>query len=172
MKHRSTILALAAAIAATTLTAPASAAPRSINHEGFYSDGDGFGVDGEHDFVFRLYTQAADGVAVWSEDHRLLLVGGYYFVELGRRSPVAGALADADQAWLGISIDGAEEASPRHPLGSVPFALVADTVDGLDSTKFMRVDRDTGTTGTIRTTGMDINPHEIAGGNQIGRAHV
>ncbi len=116
--------------------------------------------------MFRLYTQAADGVAVWSEDHRLLLVGGYYFVELGRRSPVAGALADADQAWLGISIDGAEEASPRHPLGSVPFALVADTVDGLDSTKFMRVDRDTGTTGTIRTTGMDINPHEIAGGNR------
>lgn len=60
--------------------------------------------------------------------------------------------------------------TPAQIIGTVQGAdgigsgFDADLVDGLDSSKFMRVDRDTGTSGVLSADRLDIHANEIGGG--------
>ena len=170
VKRTSAVLALVAGVA--LVPGVAGAVPSTMNQEGLVLD-QGEPVGGQTRLTFSMWDAADGGNRLWTETHDLELVDGYYQVALGRFNGLTGVFDGADR-YLGISVDGAAELAPRQPVGSVAYSLQAGTaeragdanlLDGIDSSKFMRVDRDAGTAGNLLVGGSMI-VHELfsAGG--------
>lgn len=107
----------------------AAQVPPAIHQEGLIVDRNGVPVEGPVDLRFELFAAAEGGAPRWSEDHpRVPLTEGYYSVLLGQRSPLTADVIRG-AGWLQVSVDG-DALSPRTRLVSVPFALVAGSVDG------------------------------------------
>ncbi len=107
--------------------------------------------DGEYAIHFKLYTTETGGTPVWSETQDPVeIIGGVYSVTLGAVNPLTAAF---DQTYyLGISVGGGAEHTPRSKLTSAPYAL---SLIGQDN-KFPS----TGNVGigtTAPTTGLDAN---------------
>lgn len=110
---------------ACLLAGVALSAPSVLTHHGQLSF-DGAPVDDDVGITFRLYDGSSAGSYLWEEDHTVAVTGGYYSVVLGSITPVPSALAAAsDDLWLGLSINGGVELTPRLRLTSVPYALGA-----------------------------------------------
>ena len=129
-RRRSPLVALA--FAGPTLLAAASASaavPQKITHQGRLYDSAGVPVDDTLPVTFRLYNGA--GAEVWSETHQIAYTDGYYAVELGTLTPLdLGLLATEPNLELGIQLANDPELTPRSPVNSVPFALVASDAVG------------------------------------------
>ncbi len=90
-------------------------------------------LQGAHTLTFRLYpAELADPTEVlWSEVFPLVLTDGYYSVALGAQAELEQILRDNPELWLGITVDGDAELSPRFKLDAAPFALLARDVAGV-----------------------------------------
>ncbi len=116
--------------------------------------------DGVYHMRFKLYATSSGGSPVWSEDRstdlgdRITVSNGLFSAMLGSSTPFTGV--DFNQTlYLGVEIGGSSgvaswdgEMTPRKILGAVPAAFVADTLDNLDSTEFVR----SNSTSTIATS--------------------
>ncbi len=77
--------------------------------------------DGQYDITFKLYTTDAGGAAVWSETQSISITGGVYSVLLGAVNPLN---IPFDQTYyLGLTLPGAAEHTPRTQLTAAPYAL-------------------------------------------------
>ena len=133
--HRSPHLCLAAALAVAVLLAPspsalAAEAPDRIRLQGRLELSNGLLHPGPADLTLSLYPTAGSNAPAYEEDVVDAPVSaGRFSVELGASpapgSPaLAAALADLDDVWVGVAVDGGGEL-PRQRLVSVPFALRA-----------------------------------------------
>jgi len=137
----------------------AKASPPYINYQGKLFDSEGLPIsDGQYNMEFKLYTGPTCDYAscgVWTEARtgtdRVTITGGLFSILLGKINDLSGV--DFNQSlYLGVNIGGSGatpswdgEMTPRKELGSVPYALstyVADVLDNLDSTQFVRSDVD------------------------------
>lgn len=121
-----------------------------INYQGKLTTPTGLAVaDGNYNMVFRLYTVASGGSAVWTETRSagdaVAVSNGLFSVMLGDISSLSGV--DFGQTlYLGVTIGGDAEMAPRKVLGAVPAAFVAETandantVGGVASSSFVRND--------------------------------
>lgn len=107
--------------------------PKAINYQGLLLDAANQPVaDGQHTVMFKLYDAENAVNSVWYEERELTTQDGYFHILLGSVSAL-----DPDHfnqpLWLGITVKGEAEMSPRQPLAATPYALtVADgTVDTL-----------------------------------------
>ncbi|WP_282774600.1 hypothetical protein [Phaeodactylibacter xiamenensis] len=78
--------------------------------------------DGNYSLTFRLYETDAGGTPIWEETQDAVeVIGGVYSVVLGEAEPLD---APFDQPYfLGVSVDGGTELTPRARLTSAPYAL-------------------------------------------------
>ena len=111
-----------------------TAVPGTINYQGQVTDNAGTPLVGAPDITFKLYD--ASGTERWSETHHsVTITDGLFGVNLGSITgfdvPVAPAPApDFSEAYvLGITIGTAAELSPRQPFTSVPYAMMARSVE-------------------------------------------
>jgi hypothetical protein len=109
--------------------------PSLLTEEGRLFDASNNPVDGATKFTFRLYDASVGGVILWSETQTLPVESGFFSARLGAVDPIpAGtfstAAASRTSLYLGIQVDGDVELSPRQPVLSVPYALVADNAVG------------------------------------------
>ncbi|MBI5369934.1 hypothetical protein HZA85_01960 [Candidatus Uhrbacteria bacterium] len=134
----------------------AASAPNIVTYQGRVLDANGVPVTSSSlSMKFFLYTAASGGTCVWSNSsgtcnantpgsttaRSVTLTNGLFTENLGDTAagtPYA-AIADstfADNAgiYLEVIIAG-ETLSPRKQLVAAPYALNADTIDGLDSTQ-------------------------------------
>ncbi len=109
--------------------AAAAAVPTTINHQGLLLDDNGLPVERLVIVTVALYDQAEGGDALWTQERQLMLVDGYYQMELGDQQPL-GAWLGRPELYIGVSIDHENELTPRQRLLSVPYALVADDATG------------------------------------------
>ena len=108
-------------------------------------------ADGSYNVEFKLYNQASDGTALWTEryydengatggeDYRVKVVNGYLSVKLGSRTSF-GAINWDDSLWLTMNIGGVEqtatptnwdgEMSPRIQLTATPYSMNSGAVGG------------------------------------------
>jgi hypothetical protein len=81
--------------------------------------------------TFKLYVGPTGGNPVWIESrtgaNAVPVTNGLFHVLLGSVTPIDLSLL-RQELWLGISVNGDIEMTPREKLGSVPFAAVAETV--------------------------------------------
>lgn len=122
-------------------SASAQQAPAYIPVQGSLAADDGTAKDGAFVFEVRLYELATGGTAFYAESQQVTVTDGLFTMYVGDGSPAD--LGDGTTSpaldltvfnarpqgvvFLGLSVDGAAELSPRLQLGSVPYAGFAQT---------------------------------------------
>lgn len=116
-------------------SAPATAgSPQVISHQGYLTSSDGIALSGAHSLTFSLYDVAAGGAALWSETHAVVdVTNGLYSLLLGSISPLTPAVFSGPNRYLGVSVDGGAELTPRRQIAASAFALRSDRAANADS---------------------------------------
>lgn len=151
----------------------AFAVPMNISYQGFLLDNNGSPINGDVTITFNLYATDIDNQSLWNETHREVKVtDGIFNVILGTERAFTNDLFDND-LYLGISIDGSTEMSPRRQLTSTAFSMrarEADYVKGsnisdhsIDITKLAFADQD----GNIEISGNFSANSFIGDGSQL-----
>jgi len=114
------------------ITAALVAAPiqNVLSFQGKLVEG-GVPVDGTRNITFKIYNVATGGVFLWQESHVAVpVVGGLFNVELGGTTPFAGAGLNFDeQYWVGVSVGGGAEISPRYKLTNTAYSMSPWTIN-------------------------------------------
>jgi len=113
--------------------------PNVLSYQGVLKNADGTVVaDGDYDLTFGLYLSETGGdSAFWTETQMVTVADGIFGVILGSVEPFDASFRDA--YWLGISVEGEPELSPRTPLAAVPYSRCAnEVVDSAISTAALR----------------------------------
>jgi hypothetical protein len=126
----------ALAVASLLLLAPSARAvdlPRQMTFQGRLVRADGSPETAAQDLRFDLYATATGGAPLWEESHPATPVtNGYYAVVLGASVPLPAGVLNGQALYLGVSIVGQSELTPRLPVVSVPYALRADDSNRLE----------------------------------------
>ncbi len=101
----------------------------TISYQGHLTDADGEPIDDTLPMEFRLYTDPKGGDALWTEErtgtNAVPVKKGLFKVMLGSVEPLSMEVV-SQELWLGISVDGDSEMTPREQVGRVP---IADTLN-------------------------------------------
>ena len=119
---------------AKRLTSTATGSSKTtINYQGYLTDSSGNPANGTLDMVFRLYNVESGGTALWTEAQDGVLVTECLFsVLLGSEEYLPQSLfVQNDNLWLGITVGGDEEMTPREKLASAPYALAGGLPSGV-----------------------------------------
>ncbi|PKK83832.1 MAG: hypothetical protein CVT49_06765 [candidate division Zixibacteria bacterium HGW-Zixibacteria-1] len=103
--------------------------PNSMNYQGRLTDGAGNPVaDGDYSIFFKIYNAGEGGGILWTSDRMMVrIVDGLFSVRLG---PFQDNLFSADSSrWLGITVSGDDEISPRTQLITAPYAFHAKSAE-------------------------------------------
>ncbi len=106
--------------------------PRTFSYQGVLRDGGGALVpDGDYEMIFNLYESSGGMISLWSETDTVSVAGGIFNVILGKSDALD---LDFDRTyWLGVSVGGDPEMSPRVEIAASPYALraaIADSIAG------------------------------------------
>lgn len=119
-----------ATLLSAAVTATRADVPRTITYQGYLTNAAGEAVTGPVALRFALYAQPTGGDPLWAESHQAVsAVNGIYSVTLGSATPVT--LAFDRPLYLGVSIGGGAEMTPRHELTTVPYAFRARVAETL-----------------------------------------
>lgn len=111
------------------------AQPQFIPYQGKLTDSEDIVVAGTVDLTFKIYNNIP--TELWTETHSNVAVNsGLFQVDLGSVQSFPGDLFGSDDLWLGIAINSDPEMIPRIELGSVPFALRAETASPDDDWQY------------------------------------
>jgi hypothetical protein len=119
---------------AERLTSTSTASSKTtINYQGCLTDSNGDPINDSLDMVFRLYNVESGGTALWTEAQNGVLVTECLFsVLLGSVESLPQSLfTQNDSLWLGITVGGDEEMTPREKLASAPYALAGGLPSGV-----------------------------------------
>ncbi|MDI1447593.1 hypothetical protein [Polyangium sp. 6x1] len=119
---------LAGSVSAAAMSASA-AVPVTITNQGRLFDADDGPINGSLTVTFAIYDAANAQTPLWSEEHKVDFDEGFYSVSLGSIVPFD-KLFDGSVRYLGITIESDPELLPRAPIQSVPYALLANDVNG------------------------------------------
>ncbi len=126
---------LALAAAGLLLAPPAHAVelPRQITFQGRLVRADGTPETAPQSLRFSLYATPSGGAPLWEESHPSVPVtNGYYAVVLGAATPLPASALNGQALYLGVSLVGQSELTPRLPVVSVPYALLAEDSHSLE----------------------------------------
>ena len=80
---------------------------------------------GNYSMRFRIYTVATGGTSIWTEEQNgIRIEGGVYSVLIGKVTPL-GSIPFNQTLYLGVSVDGGTELSPRATFTAAPAARYA-----------------------------------------------
>lgn len=125
---------VAAILAAGLVLGAASAAsaasvPQTLTHQGRLFDKDGKATNGAVQITFNIYNADNDPTPAWSESLDVTTEDGYFSVSLGEATPLTGVF-DGSVKYLGITVGSDAEMTPRSPIQSVPYAMIAGDAIG------------------------------------------
>ncbi len=121
------ILAAASALHAGTALA---AVPTTITHQGRLFDTNGAPVNDTVNVTFAIYDAVDAAIPIWSEDHSVTFDNGYFSISLGEIVPFDQTTFDGSVRYLGITVGADDEMEPRAEVASVPYAILANNVNG------------------------------------------
>ncbi len=109
-----------------------AAMPHTISYQGVLRDATEAPVpDGSYVITMKLYNIATGGTALWQETDTLDVKNCTFHTLMGDGNALT---LDFDQTyWLGLSVDGGAEMTPRVVFSAAPYAMraaIADSVAG------------------------------------------
>lgn len=124
-------------LAGSTLSAAATW-PNFLNYQGQLTDSSGNAVaDNTYSVKFALYNVAAGGSAIWTETQSVAVSKGLFNVVLGTTTPLSstalttGSATFTGDLWIGVTVGGDAEMSPRQQLLTSIYARNAQYLAGL-----------------------------------------
>ena len=114
---RKLFLALLLLPIATTLFAQA---PRTISYQGLLSRSGTPVSDGQHILFLTLYSSRTGSTILYSRVDTVMTSGGYFNAYL---DSIPTSVTFNAPVWLGVSVDGGSELTPRSLLTGAPYAL-------------------------------------------------
>ena len=109
----------------------ALAIPAFLTHQGRMVGSNGQALTGSSNVTFSLYSSETGGSASWTQELSVTFDNGYYSIVLGPGTPeLSEAFFDGSPFYLGITLDGLEEFSPRNKIASVPYSFRSGSVTG------------------------------------------
>ncbi len=136
--------------------------PRTISYQGVLAGKSGSPVaDGSHTLVLRLYGSRTGKVVLYSKTDTIVTTGGMFSTLL---DAISDSLVFDKQLYLGISVDGSTELSPRTPLTSSPYALnpAVSTITLLKSDATINISNPSGPQPTISVATGGITSTKLA----------
>jgi len=125
-RHRFILIMAAGLIAAVTAMA---AVPNQITYQGRLTDENGVTVvDDNYNIIFNIYGIDVGGLALWSDTMVVATHSGLFTALLGSERALSPAIFNGTTRYLGIALLGDAEMTPRTPIVSVPYAMVAGNV--------------------------------------------
>jgi len=108
--------------------------PKTISYQGVLTDAAGSNIpDGNYNLTFKIYDAGTSGTALWTENHTVAVSNGIFNTILGTVNPLE--LPFDTQYWLGVTVEGGAELSPRIQLTSSPYSFNAASIsDGTVTT--------------------------------------
>jgi hypothetical protein len=144
-----------------SVVAGTAAVPQTMSYQGVLRDAGGSPVpDGDYGLTFGLYTQDIGGALLWTETQTVTVADGIFDAILGTVTPLS--IEFAAQYWLGISVEGEAELTPRVQLSSVPYALRADSIDPNVVSSVDGVTNDEGNIDLVAGSNITITPNDPA----------
>src|SRR5262249_14731985 len=127
---RHAALAAFVALGVLSVGAPASAAvPNLLTHQARTLNAAGTPPTATVNITFTLYDAPSGGTVLWSEVQSVTFDDGYFSVQLGTVTPLPATVFNgATPRYLGMTVAGDSELSPREAVESVPYALYAGDV--------------------------------------------
>ncbi len=104
--------------------------PSTISYQGKL-DSAGVPIKSPKNLTFAIYSAATGGTAIWTETQSgVPFTNGMFSVKLGSVAAIPVTLFNtAGERWLGVTIAGSTEMTPRFQFTSSPFALRALDAD-------------------------------------------
>jgi hypothetical protein len=123
------IAAISALLYLVLIAVATAQMPRTISYQGVLARADGsLLADGSHTLTLSLYESPVGGAPIFTETQTVTAVRGMFNIIIGSGS--GSGLPESlsfDRAYfLGVSVDGSSELTPRTPLTAVPYALHAN----------------------------------------------
>jgi len=109
--------------------------PNIVNYQGMLTDDYGVPLDTTVSMSFTVYDSLSGGSAVWSETHSSVAVSaGVFSVMLGSNTSggVPASVFSDSGRFLGITVGGGSEYSPRVTFSSVAYSYEAGHADTAD----------------------------------------
>jgi hypothetical protein len=126
-----TLLVFLLASSVVLSASPAQATvPSTLTQQGRLLNADGTAATGTVSLVFSLYADGTSTTALWTETQSVALDGGYFSVALGSATPFTSGLWDGATKFLGLKVGADSEMTPREELTSIPYAMLANEVNG------------------------------------------
>jgi hypothetical protein len=123
-------LVIAFALLAVLFSMAGADVPELLSYQGVLLGASGVIVaDGTYSVTFRLYTLESGGSPIWQETNDVQVKKGVFGATLGTHVSM-GSLGFDVPYYLGISVAGGEELSPRQALTAGPYSLNAKAVNG------------------------------------------
>ncbi len=141
--------------AAGPFTAPRlpSSSATTISYQGRLANSAGQPITATVAIQFRLYDTNIGGAPLWNETQAAVPVeNGLFHVLLGSNTPIPlSVLAANTTVWLGITVGGDTEMTPREQIASAPYSMISGISNS--TLGFRGWERDESSTGNpiIRT---------------------
>lgn len=147
----------------------AQTVPYKVNFQGRLTDNAGnIMANGNYNMKFRLFSVSSGGTDVWNETRdidtaQVTVTNGLFSVQLGDHTALSPSLFTSQPLYLEVELPTTGTATcatsacavwtegamtPRQPLGSSPYAMNADTVDGIDGASLAQLGANNTYTGT------------------------
>ena len=98
--------------------------PRTFSYQGILTDSQQEPIaNGTYTLTFSLYSTANGGTPLWTEVNQVQTQIGVFDAVLGQFTPIT--LPFDQQYWLGITLQGKPEMTPRIALVAAPYAMNA-----------------------------------------------
>ena len=108
--------------------------PEYMPYQGFINDASGSAVNGSVNLSFRLYEDLISANPIWEESaQNVNVVAGAFATDLGGSTPnLRNYLYTGQARYIGVSVNGGPELSPRTRIGSLPYAFLSYNTLRLD----------------------------------------
>lgn len=138
------VLAICVLLAASfgVVRGASAAVPTQITHQGRLFTANGEPVNDALLVTFAVYAAEApedDDSPLWSETISISFDDGYFSTVLDFTEEQAAKVFDGSVRYLGITVANDREMEPRTPIGSVPYAMVANNAVGEITPKLVKI---------------------------------
>ena len=103
--------------------------PGIITYQGKLTDAGGHPVTGQINMTFALYDVPTGGTPLWSEsytgDNAVPVADGEFTVHLGSVNPISDTIWNHIPLYLGVTVGGDAEMTPREVVSAVPSAFAS-----------------------------------------------
>ena len=104
--------------------------PRTISYQGLLISPSGVPIgDGKHVIKVSFYDNVNALTDIYNDAQDIPTKEGLFNMIIGAVTPIPATVDFSKPYWLGVSVDGGAEMSPRTALTSVPYALHAEVAD-------------------------------------------